>query len=169
MALMALESETNLIGASLSNLTSLSLSSLSKISPAHLWALLEPSKGRLLRLNISGCLLIENTDITRLIQNGYLDVIGELGLRQTSVDDSIAESIAKNLHHVKILNLGSTKVTGVGVKALVINPNSSLEILRVQNCTGVSVDAVEFALSKGICVTYGINDSVKYSKKVRLS
>ena len=162
------ESQTNLLETSLSNMTSLSLSSLSSMLPADLEVLLEPSKGQLLKLDISGCFLIENPDIAQLIQYGYLDSLVELRLRTTSVNDQIAESIAKNLHRLKILDLGSTKVTGVGVKSLVISPNINLEALGLQNCTSVSVDAVDFARSKGISVTYGFSDNLKYGRKVRL-
>lgn len=167
IAFAALESQTNLLEVSLSNLTSLSLSSLSKMLPADLQALLEPNKGQLLKLDISGCLL-NNSDITQLIQRNYLDSVVELRLRTTSVNDTIAESIAKNLHHLKVLDLGSTKVTGVGVKSLVVSPDINLGALGLQNCTTVSIDAVDFARSKGLNVTYGFIDNLKYSKKIRL-
>lgn len=161
------QSQSNLLGASLANLTSLSLASLS-ISLAALEALLEPSKGQLLKLDISDCFLIENSDITQLILRNHLDSVVELRLRKTLVNDNIAELIAKNLHHLKILDLGSTRVTGVGVKSLVVSPTIHLEALGLQNCTTVSVDAVDFARAKGINVTYGFNDNLKYSKRVRL-
>lgn len=167
IAFSAPGSQTNLLEASLSNLTNLSLSFLSKMSPPDLQALLEPSKGQLLKLDISGCLL-HNSDIAKLIQRNFLNSVVELRLRTTSVNDTIAESIAKNMHHLQVLDLGSTKVTGVGVKSLVVSPDINLKTLGLQNCTSVSVDAVDFARSKGLNVTYGFSDNLKYSKRVRL-
>ncbi|KAL9121791.1 MAG: hypothetical protein Q9187_001643, partial [Circinaria calcarea] len=81
-----------------------------------LQALLGPGKGLLKKLSLVYCIVVD--DISSLVQDGYLTEVTELSFRNSSIDDTIAELIAEKLPRLKILDLATTGITGVGVKAL---------------------------------------------------
>lgn len=67
--------------------------------------------------------------------------------------DVHASLIAKSLESVRILGLRKTKVTGVGVKALVEHL-PDLHQLNLDECSSVGTDAVEWARQMGIAVSF---------------
>ena len=131
--------------------------------------LLNPSKGKLKELDLSCCGKIDKAAIHRLITSGYLNGIVELRLSHLEVDDFTAENIAGSCPQLKRLNLSCTKITGVGVKFLVQKPQGKIEELCLNNCAGVSIDAVAYAKAKGINVSFRFPDIGKYGKRIRLS
>ena len=90
----------------------------------------------------------------------------ELGLRNTHVDDTLAKLLALHLPKLTALDVAFTKISGVGVKALCLKDGDGLERLNLQHCTGVSVDAVEWARARGVDVQYSFPESGK-GRKVR--
>lgn len=151
--------------SSLPEMKSLSLSSYYSMEPVRLLALLSRGKGNLKLLNLKNCNL-QAQDISSLVQDGFLKNVTQLILAGLPVNDACVELLAANLHHLKFLDLASTRVTGVGVKALVLKPSVMLERLNLMLCSLVSVDAVTFARSHGIQVTYGFPETLMNAKKV---
>lgn len=131
--------------------------------------LLNPSKGKLKELDLSYCGQIDEAAIHGLIISGYLDGIVDLRLSHSDVDDFTAETLARSCPQLKRLDLSSTKISGVGVKSLVQKPQGMIEELYLNNCTGVNIDAVEYAKAKGIYVSFRFPDSVQYGKHIRLT
>lgn len=169
MDLHCLESRQNLEDYNLLDLEFLDLRFVPDLSGQSLVDLLHPSKGKLKGLNISSCSHVDGMSVNQLITNGYLDEIVDLSLSSLEIDDSIAETLARFSRDLKRLHLSSTKITGVGVKALVLKPQGMIQELVLNNCTRVSIDAVEFAKAKGINVTFTFPDNLRYGRRVRLS
>ncbi|KAI9880788.1 MAG: hypothetical protein M1830_000224 [Pleopsidium flavum] len=164
-----LESRHNLENYNLNHLEFLDLCFVPNLSGSSLETLLRPSKGKLQGFNINNCSQVDRVAVNQLMTNGYLDRIVDLSLFGLEIDDSILETLALLSPHLKRLHLSSTKITGVGVKALVLKPQELIEELVLTNCVGISIDAVEFAKAKGINVTFTFPDDLKYGKRVRLS
>ena len=166
------QSQANLENVKLTELTSFSVSSVKKITIDDLQRLLEPGMGKLKKLDIGGCPFdaTDNTalNVSTLIKAGYLNEVVELGLRNTAVTDNIAALIAKSLPRLRTLDVGFTKITGVGVKALVLKPGEMLQHLNLQHCISVSIDAVDYARSKGVDTQFSFPDNMKYGKRIRL-
>lgn len=136
------------------------------MEPTRLHALLSFGKGKLELLNLKNC-NFQAQDIRSLILDGFLKNVNQLSLAGLPVDDECAELLANNLHHLKFLDLASTRVTGVGVKALVLRPSDKLERLNLMLCSLVSIDAVAFARSHGIQTSYGFPETTKNARKLR--
>lgn len=166
-----LEGSQSLEDHTLPELETLELSNNHLLTYPALQILLNPSKGKLTELDLSGCARIDKAAIHGLITNGYLDGIVDLGLSysDSDVDDSTAEAIAGSCPRLKNLNLSGTKITGVGVKSLVQKPQGMIEELCLNDCTGVGLDAVAYAEARGINLSFRFPDSVKYGKRIRLS
>ena len=164
-----LEGSQSLEDHTLPELETLELSNNHLLTCPALQILLKPSKGKLTELDLSSCGQIDKAAIHGLITNGYLDGIVDLRLSNSDVDDFTAEAIAGSCPKLKKLNLSGTKITGVGVKSLVQKPHGMIEELCLNDCTGVSLDAVAYAEAKGINVSFRFPDSVKYGKRIRLS
>lgn len=157
---------TNIMDSSLPEMKRLSLSNYHSMEPTQLRALLGEGKGKLELLNLKNC-NFQAQDIKSLIQEGFLENVTQLSLAGLPANDACVEHLATNLHHLKFLDLAATRVTGVGVKALVLRPCVKLERLNLLQCSSVSVDAVTFARSCGIHITYGFPETSKNAKKVR--
>ena len=160
------EGPANMINSYLPDLRSLLMDD-TKFNSSHLSALLRPGKGNLEVLRIVNCCELTEANINSHIQEGFLDQVTKLDLAYSLVNDTTAELLASNCHHLKDLNLSSTKVTGVGVKALVLKPRGKLECLILAQCASVSIDAVEFARSRGIHVAFYFSVAKEKAKKVR--
>lgn len=120
----------------------------------RLLALLGPSKGKLEALKIENWSQLIEADIQAHIQAGFLDQVTELSLAYCHVEDPTADLLASTCHHLKSVDLSYSKITGCGLKALVLKPRGKLEHVKLLNCGSVSIDAVEFARSRGIQVSY---------------
>lgn len=162
-----IDSMFSMLNCSLPALRSLSLVNFYDLEIAEFSELLRPSQGRIQSLNIRGCHKLDVAGIHRLLRLGFLDGVVKLGLGDSAVNDALAEALATRLHHLKVLDLESSKVTGVGVKALVLKPHAKLEYLNLKNCASVHVDAVEFARSQGVAVQFSFPDLLGKSKRVR--
>jgi len=119
------------------------------LSTAFLFALLAPNKGNLRRLDISGT----DVDLGKLVAAGYLSGVTELSLNMTHTGDETLEILAANLPHLTTLSLHTTRVTGVGIRALTKKLGKQLERLNLNYCEFVSVDAAVYARSLGIEVS----------------
>lgn len=148
----------NVMDSSLPEMKSLSLSNYHSMEPTRLMALLSLGKGKLEFLNLKHCNL-QAQNISSLIQDGFLTNVIQLGLAGLPVNDTCVELLATSSHLLKYLDLSSTRVTGVGVKALVLKPGVRLERLNLMQCSLVNVDAVNFGRSHGIQITYSFPEN----------
>ena len=145
----------------MNNLTSLSVAHSHALSTANLFALLEPNKGNLKYLDISGFPQLSRPDFVTLASSGYLSALVGLIMVASEVNDHDAEILAANLPCLTMLDITQSYVTGVGVKALTNKPGNKLERLKLNHCEHVGIDAVEYARARGIQVSFrfpGHND-----------
>ena len=150
----------------LPRLTQLSLAGYPGLQFEDVQACLEPNKGKLTHLNIGDVVGLSSANLGELITQGYLERVEDLVLKSCIVDDHIAMLIAKNLLYLKKLDLGCSKITGVGVKALVTGLGARLEYLCLDECHYTNIDAVIFARAKGVKVAFGFQDSARGGKKI---
>lgn len=148
------EGNDNLISNRLPELTDLVLTEFTDLTLNALLSLLSASKGKLKTLDIESCVHLETEDINTLVKSGYLEEVTRLAFCQLAINDSTAELISQNLPRLKSIDLSLTRVTGIGVKALVLKPHSRLERL---NLTGLvlSRDVIVFATTHGITIDHG--------------
>ena len=163
----AVASQINIDKCLLPNLESLELNWCPNLRPTMFLKLLEQSTGKVKRLGIQHCQHIDQTEIKLALAKGYLDRAVDLNLAGLIIDDDLIGLLAQDLSHLRRLDLSNTRVTGIGVKALVTKPEGRLDWLGLNNCTSVSIDAVELARSIGITVNYRNADNLKFAKKVR--
>lgn len=106
-------------------------------------------------------------DPTSLILNGYLSDVENLKLRAChAVGDEVASLLATKLLKIQQLDLSRTRITGVGVKALLTGLAGKLTWLELDECSSTSIDAVELARSMGVRVSYNFPD-VRGSRQIR--
>lgn len=145
----------------------LSLAAWLELSPLDLHSCLVSNKGKVTHLDISNCISLSSANLKDLITNGYFEGTEALILRSCDVDDEVAMLIARNLAHLTNLDLARTKVTGVGVKALVTRLEGKLENLCLDGCDLTSIDAVELARAKGVKVAFGFPDPLSGGRRIR--
>ena len=151
----------------LPQMTRLSLAGWSELSLSVLQACLLPNKGKLKHLDIGGCIALSIANLKELITHGYLEGVEELVLKSCTLDDEIAMLIARNVPRLENLDLARTKVTGVGVKALVIGLKGKLDRLGLDGCNSTSIDAVELARAMGVKVAFGFPDRLSGGRRIK--
>lgn len=159
--------EVNFAEFDLPQLTRLSLAEWSRLSLGDLQSCLIPSKGKVTHLNIGGCIGLSTANLEELITHHYFEAVEDLVLKSCNVDDKIAMLIARNVPHLKKLDLANTKITGVGVKALVVGLEGKLEHLCLDGCHSTGIDAVELARKKGVKVAFGFPDPLSGGRRIR--
>ncbi|KAI9806394.1 MAG: hypothetical protein M1833_003581 [Piccolia ochrophora] len=151
--------------ANFTELESLDFSCTSGITGAALRLLLEPSHGTVKHLSIDHCPHISNANLCTFALEGHLRSVTELNVAGAAIDDDCAELLAAHLPRLTSLNLSSTNVTGIGVKAFVSRPK--LAVLKLNHCLRVSLDAVEWARAQGTTVEFQFPDLPGRGKRVR--
>ena len=154
---------------SLPSLVSLSLSRWNVEPSGFLRAWLDPNKGNLRQLDLSHYRSPTGSFLYELIGEGYLDNVKELKLNQCDLGDEVVELLAQKASHLRYLDLERTKVTGVGVKALITHLKGELQYLGLDSCSFTSFDAIEFARSEGLVVSFNFPDDSRKGKKIRPS
>ena len=147
----------------------LSLAGWNKFSLSELQALLIPNKGKLTHLDIGGCIELSKANIKEIITQNYLEEIEDFVLKSCRVDDEIAILIARNLPHLQKLDVANSRITGVGVKALVVGLQGKLEHLCLNGCHSTNIDAVKLARGMGVNVAYAFPDLLRGSRRIRQS
>ena len=145
----------------------LSLAGWSELSLVELQACLISNKGKATHLDIGGCIALSRDNLEELITQGYLEGVEDLVLKSCIIDDKIAMLIPKNLPRLKNLDLARTKITGVGVKALVMGLEGKLEHLCLDGCHSTSIDAVELARAMGVKVAFGFPDPLSGGRRIK--
>ena len=151
----------------LHEMTRLSLAGWPGLSPRDLQACLLPSKGRVTHLDIGGCSSLSSASLKDLITQGYLEAVEDLVLRSCNVNDEIAILIARNLPRLENLDFACSKITGVGVKALIIGLEGKLKQLCLDGCQSTNIDAVELARAMGVKVAFGFPDPLSGGRRIR--
>ena len=148
-------------------LTSLTVSPTRNLLPEAVHALIGTGKNKLTKLDLHA---YESTiDIAGLLAAGHLSELKEFRLSNYVVSDQLAESIAARCLGLTQLDLSyNTRLTGVGVKSLVLKPGEKLTTLNLNHCIGVGIDAVDYARGHGIEVLFTFPDNMRYGKRVRL-
>lgn len=152
--LLSQEGKENLISNSLPELKDLALTEFTDLTLNGLLSLLNASKGKLELLDVESCIQLESKDINTLVESSYLEKVTRLTLCKLPINDSTAELIAQNLPRLRNIDLSLTRVTGIGVKAIVLKPDSRLERLVLNGC-GLNRDVIDFAIAHGITVDHG--------------
>ncbi|KAI9825659.1 MAG: hypothetical protein M1832_001003 [Thelocarpon impressellum] len=166
-------SRENIATATLCNLEGLSLNKIAHFPAADLLVLLAPSTGKLQRLRISDCANITGADIAYLASAGAMSSVHDLALCGLDLDDDCIELLAPRAPQLTRLDLASTRVSGIAVRALVARKEARpIEWLGLDGCAGVGADAVELARAAGVVVQHSLEKGrAKGTKgtKVRLA
>lgn len=157
---------SGIIECNASRLVQLSVAHGVSCTVESLLGLLEANKGNLVYLDTSST-EYDQSLYKLLTDNGYLVKVEELKFNNADADDELAIAIAENCPVLKRLWLANTKVSGVGVKAIVTALEGKLEYLNLDGCKHTSIDAVEWARSKGVGVAFSFNDRRRGGKKIR--
>ena len=145
----------------------LSLAGWNDLSLSELQACLIPNKGKLTHLDIRGCVELSIANIKEIITQNYLEDIEDLVLKSCHVDDEIAILLARNLPRLQKLDVANSKITGVGVKALVVGLKGKLEHLCLDGCHSTNIDAVKLARGMGVKVAYGFPNPLRGGRRIR--
>jgi len=150
-----------------SALTSLTVSPARHLRPEVLHALIENGTDKLRKCHLS-C-FDSREQLPSLVTSGCLSEVVDLRLSNAELTDSIAESIAKCCPRLRTFEAShNPKLTGVGVKALMLKEGDKLIKLNIDYCGGVGIDAVEFARSMGAEVKFSLADSLRSVKRINL-
>lgn len=115
----------------------------------------------------ASAILFHQSQYIMPVTEGWLAKVEELKLNDCLVNDILAIAIAENCPVLRRLSLANTKVSGVGVKAVVTALGGKLEYLNLDGCRYTAYDAVEWARSKGIRVAFSFPESRRGGKKLR--
>lgn len=137
------------------------------VESSELQACLTPNKGKLTHLDIGGCIELSIANIKEMITQNFLESIEDLVLKSCNVDDEIAILLARNLPRLQKLDVANSKITGVGVKALVVGLKGRLEHLCLDGCHSTNIDAVKLARGMGVKVAYGFPNPLRGGRRIR--
>ncbi|KAI9791747.1 MAG: hypothetical protein M1816_003557 [Peltula sp. TS41687] len=151
----------------LPNLHELDVSGSNAMTPALLDRLLRGSEVGLNRLAISHAPGSYAPVLADCLRDGLLENLVALEVAGKDVGDAEMELLAERAPALTRLDVSCTKVTGLGVKAVVTRKKgTALERLAVLHCDGVSLDAVTLARAAGVSVDYGFPDPGKKSRRM---
>ena len=98
--------------------------------------------------------LLEAPDIVGILSHSRLKELQHLGLVDCpAINDQVAAVIAEHGKRLKTLQIPNSKITGVGLKKLVL-ACPSLAAVDLNGCRDVSMDAVDWAREQGLSVTW---------------
>ena len=158
---------TNPHSSQIPELTTISLCRyVHRSGPMSIRALLASSSGNLEMLNLSH-MSADRSYMSAVFQEPVLRNVEALGLAELHVTDDNLAYLASVASRLKYINLSSTSVSGVGVKALVNGCKDTLTWIKLENCSKVSADAIEWARSLGIEVSYNFSDLLAGGRTIR--
>jgi len=98
--------------------------------------------------------LLVPPQIMAILSYSRLKELQHLGLLNCSaIDDQLAAVIAEHGKRLKTLQIPNSKITGVGLKKLVL-ACPSLAAIELNGCREISMDAVEWAREQGLSVLW---------------
>ena len=133
-----------------------------QVISAYLSGLACPSPLR--SLNISGCIRVDASELSWLLDSGHCDYLEELKLAGLDTfDDQVTREMGR-LKWLRAIDLSQTKVTGAGLMNIVngvgrerarkLGREKGLDWVNLEQCEGVGLDAIELARKLGVEVTY---------------
>ena len=128
---------------------------------------LEANFGDLTSYSARGCVPCEGwlIELVHHVQLGSFINVETLILDYCTFKDEIPVLLAKHTTALKFLSLASTQISGVGLRPLLTGIDGTLtprlEFLCLDNCTGCSLDAVEWARSLGVKTSFKFDDGGK--------
>ena len=149
-----------------SALTSVVVTPAYHLNPEVLHALVERGAEKLRKCHLSD--FDSRVELPSIITSSYLSEVTDLRLSNVNLTNSLAELIAK--HCPRLISFEASrneKLTGVGVKALVLKEGDKLVRLKIDHCISVGIDAVEFARSMGVDVKFSFADNSRSGKRIR--
>lgn len=149
-----------------SALKSLTISAARFLLPEAVSALIGSGKNKLRKLDLRDHDV--RLGIAVLLTEGHLSEVVDLRFSNAHISDHLAVSIARCCPKLTSFDASyNLKLTGVGVKALVLKEGEPLRRLGLDHCAGVGPDAVEWARGKGVDVGFTFPDTLKHGQRVR--
>ncbi|MDI1490106.1 MAG: hypothetical protein OHK93_001306 [Ramalina farinacea] len=137
-----------------------------RAGPMTIQALLGASTANVEYLNLS-YMSADQQYMADVFRGQVVANVEALGLAGLPVSDDNLAYLGSVASRLKRINLSSTLVSGVGVKALVNGCKDTLTWIKLDNCRKVSPDAIEWARSCGIDVSYYFRDGLAGGRAVR--
>jgi hypothetical protein len=112
------------------------------------------SKSRsLVYLDLGGCPQIDTDSLDWLMDAGHGENLEFLSLKgNQTFGDQVTKELGRMVN-LTSLNVGGTKISGVGVVNLISRKNNRLQWLGLDNCSYVGRDAIEAVIAEGIEVS----------------
>ncbi|KAF8534825.1 hypothetical protein BDD12DRAFT_894964 [Trichophaea hybrida] len=148
-------------------LESLAIVANPRIGNDEVLCILEATDARSLRsLDLGMCPKIDAGSLDWLLDTGHGGNMEHLSLEgNQSFGDQVTRELGR-MTNLKRLNVGNTKISGVGVSNLIYRKGSKLEWLGLDYCPNVGRDAIESVKAEGIEVSHKV-ESLKGGRKVR--
>ena len=137
-----------------------------RAGPMNIQALLSASRGNVEHLNLN-YMSADRQYMADVFREQVVAKVEALGLAGLPVSDDNLANLGSFASRLKRINLSSTSVSGVGVKALVNGCKDTLTWIKLDNCRNVSPDAIDWARSCGIEVSYYFRDTLAGGRAVR--
>ncbi|KAL4954897.1 hypothetical protein BDW69DRAFT_131469 [Aspergillus filifer] len=140
----------------LPNLSTLILSDVPWATSVTLHAFIEQAKAPLEVVHVDSCFRVTPfIVVSELCKNNCQ--VATLNIAQSSeVDDQLVDRILEMLPTLKVLNLSSTRISGMAVKNIADaredDDKATVDCVYVNRCEEVSADAVEYGRSNGVSV-----------------
>lgn len=118
-------------------------------------------------LDIGRCPKIDADSLDWLVVSGLVENLEVLSLQgNLRFGDQVTKELGRMVK-LRRLNVGSTRISGVGVSNLVHRKESRLEWLGLDYCPNVGVDATGIVKSMGVEVSCKVDKSFVKEKKLR--
>jgi Leucine-rich repeat (LRR) protein len=117
-------------------------------------------------LDVGMCPRIDADSLEWLLDAGHGDNLESLSLHgNQKFGDQVTRELGR-MTNLKRLDIGNTKISGVGVSNLIHRRNSKLEWLGLDYCPNVGRDAIDMAVAEGLQVSHK-SEQLKGGRKVR--
>ena len=137
-----------------------------RLGNAELLAMLGGTRA-LRELDVGQCPKIDVDSLDWLLDAGLGARLEVLSLQGSpSFGDQVTREMGR-LRALRRLNVGATRISGVGVANLVNRPGSRLEWLGLDYCPNVGRDAVELAIAAGVQVSNRVERIGAGGRRVR--
>lgn len=126
-----------------------------------------PVPGALRCLALSHALMMYS--LNYFLREGLLTEVQHISLTDNSdVDDAVIKRLADECYQLESMEIRyNGRVSGVGVKALVLKPGAPMKKMSFFHCSGIGLDAIDYARAHGVEVRFGFPDLALGGKKTR--
>ena len=99
---------------------------------------------------------LDSEELPRHLPDYSIPSLRTLGLSRWLASEEQLLTFLRHCPAIEYLNVSFTKITGVAIKELMTRESGPLKWLRLNDCTKLSPDAVDYARSLGAVVEYSI-------------